>query len=160
MKEVFEDAGGRTPAYNGGMRAAAGIVCGAALFGGLLEGQRTVPLPLTRPEIVTPGTFDDHDALEVDPAHHQLTLENEQVRVIRLSLRGEEAVPMHDDRDALWVCLDECHLRLSRPDGRSRDIHLQKGESRWIFADTRAERNLSPEPLEMLMIEYKSGNPN
>ena len=66
---------------------------------------------------------------------------------------------MHDDRDALFVCLavgsEKCHIRLTRPGGRGQDIHMQAGESRWIYGDTRSEKNFGPQPLEMLVIETK-----
>jgi hypothetical protein len=75
--------------------------------------------------------------------------------VLRLTLKADEAAPVHDDRDALFVCLKECHLRLTKPGERSQDIHLQSGESRWIYGDTRSEKNLSTQPLEMLVIETK-----
>jgi hypothetical protein len=32
---------------------------------------------------------------------------------------------------------------------------MQAGESRWIYGDTRSEKNLGSQPLEMLVIETK-----
>jgi hypothetical protein len=69
-------------------------------------------------------------------------------------------VPVHDDLDALFVCIavgsdKACHIRLTRPGGRSQDIHMQAGESRWIYGDTRSEKNLGTQRLEMLVIETK-----
>jgi hypothetical protein len=82
------------------------------------------------------------------------------MRVLRLTLKADEVAPVHDDGDALFVCLavgpgKDCHLRLTRPGGRGQDIHMQAGESRWIYADTRSEKNLGAQPLEMLVIEPK-----
>lgn len=107
------------------------------------------------PDIVPPEVLKGKDALESDPKHYRLELENDRMRVLRLTLKGGEAVPVHDDRDALFVCLKECHIRLTQPGGRSQDIHMQAGESRWMYADTRSERNLSAQPLELLVIETK-----
>jgi hypothetical protein len=44
------------------------------------------------------------------------------------------------------------------PDGRSEDIHMEAGASRWIYGDTRSEKNLGTKPVEMLFIETKSAN--
>jgi len=107
------------------------------------------------PDIVPPEVLKGKDALVADPKHYKLELDNERVRVLRLTLKGDEVVPVHDDKDALFVCLKECHLRLTQPGGRPQDIHLQAGESRWIYADTRSEKNLSNQPLELLVIETK-----
>ena len=112
------------------------------------------------PDIVPPEVLKGKDALAADPKHYKLDLENEHMRVLRLTLKAGEAVPVHDDLDALFVCIAAgsdkgCHIRLTRPGGRSQDIHMQAGESRWIYADTRSEKNLSTQPLEMLIIEPK-----
>jgi hypothetical protein len=108
-----------------------------------------------RPEIIPPEVLRGKDALAADPKHYRLDFENDHMRVLRLTLKADEAVPVHDDRDALFVCIKECHLRLTRPGGRAQDIHLQAAESRWIYGDTRSEKNLGSQPLELLVIETK-----
>ena len=108
-----------------------------------------------RPEIIPPEVLKGKDALMADPKHYKLEFENEHMRVLRLTLKADEVSPVHDDGDALFVCLKECHLRLTRPGGRSQDIHMQAGESRWIYADTRSEKNLGSQSLELLVIETK-----
>ncbi len=119
----------------------------------ILFAQRT--RELFPPDIVPPEVVKGKDALAADPKHYRLELENYRMRVLRLTLKGDEAVPVHDDRDALFVCVKECHLRLTVPGGRSQESHLQAGESRWIYGDTRSEKNLSNQPLELLVIETK-----
>jgi hypothetical protein len=112
------------------------------------------------PDIVPPEVLKGKDALEADPKHYKLELENDRMRVLRLTLKADEVASVHDDRDALIVCIaagsdKACHLRLTRPGGRGQDIHMQAGESRWIYADTRSEKNIGPQLLEMLVIEPK-----
>ena len=107
------------------------------------------------PEIVPQAVLDGVDALRADPKHYRLEFENDRIRVLRLTLKADEAVPLHDAKDALLVCLKECHLRLEYPDKRIQDIHVEAGKSRWIFGNTRSEKNLSIEPLELLLIEPK-----
>jgi hypothetical protein len=113
------------------------------------------------PDIVPPEVLKGKDALESDPKHYKLELENDRMRVLRLMLKADEVAPVHDDHDALFVCVaagsdKACHLRLTRAGGRGgQDIHMQAGESRWIYGDTRSEKNIGPQPLEMLVIETK-----
>ena|ERR1700733_11510431 len=107
------------------------------------------------PDIVPPEVLKGKDALAADPKHYKLQLDNDRMRVLRLTLKADEVAPVHDDRDALFVCIKECHIRLTRPGGSSQDIHMQSGESRWIYADTRSEKTLGTQPLEMLVIEPK-----
>ena len=112
------------------------------------------------PDIVPPEVVKGKDALAADPKPYRLDFENDRMRVLRLTLKADETAPVHDDRDALFVCIavgsdKACHIRLTPPGGRSQDIHLQAGESRWIYGDTRSEKNLGTQPIEMLVIETK-----
>jgi hypothetical protein len=106
------------------------------------------------PEIAPPG-FTHRDVLRVDPNHYRKDLENDHTRVLRLNLKADESVPLHDANDGLFVCFRECHLRLTDPEGRIQDVHLEAGQTRWIGAGARSERNLSTRPLEILFIEWK-----
>ena len=114
--------------------------------------------PQFPPEIVPPEVLARRDPLKVDPQHYRLDFENDQVRVIRLTLKADEAVPMHDDVDAMAVCIEECHLRFTRPGGRMQDVHMQTGETRWLYGDAHSAKNLNTNPMEMLFIEVKAAN--
>jgi hypothetical protein len=116
------------------------------------------PQSLFPPEIVSPEVLARRDPLKIDPKHYRLDYENEHVRAIRLTLKADEAVPMHDDVDALAVCIEECHLRFTEPGGHIQDVHMETGETRWIFGDTHSARNLNTNPMEMLLIEVKAAN--
>ena len=103
------------------------------------------------PEIVLPPK----DILKIDPKHYQLEFENERVRVLRVTLGPDERVPMHDATAATVVCVTECHVRFTPPNGRVQDVHLPAGQTRWVWDDVRSEKNLSTHKLEMLLIELK-----
>jgi hypothetical protein len=122
-------------------------------------GQRPLPPEkLFPPEIVSPEALARRDPLKIDANHYRLDYENERVRAIRLTLKADEAVPLHDDVDALAVCIEECHLRFTRPDGHIQDVHMESGETRWLYGDTHSARNLNTHPMEMLFIEVKDAN--
>jgi hypothetical protein len=129
------------------------VLSAPAFFAQLRPGQ-TEKLP---PEIAPPG-FTFRDILTVDRIHYRKDLQNDQLRVLHLNLKGDESVPLHDANDGLFVCLKECHLRLADPGGHIQDIHLGNGQSRWIGAGTRTEKNLSTQPVEMLFIETRRRN--
>ena len=110
------------------------------------------------PDIVSPDAFARRDPLKIDAKHYRLDFENERVRAIRLTLQADEAVPMHDDVDAIAVCIRECHLRFTRPDGHVQDVHMESGETRWIYGDTHSAKNLNTQPMEILFMEIKAAN--
>jgi hypothetical protein len=118
----------------------------------VLVGQNLPPRRfVTGPEIVLPP----NDILKIDPRHYRLEFENEKARTLRITLGPDESVPMHDAAAATLVCLTECHLRFTPPSGRVQDIHMEAGQTRWIWDDVRSEKNLSTHKLEMLLIEVK-----
>jgi hypothetical protein len=121
------------------------------LLASLIAAQPRLPRGMTRPEIIMPSK----DILQIDPKHYRLEFENERVRVLRVSLGRDEMVPMHDAAAATLVCLTECHLRFTQPNGRGQDIHMEAGHARWIWDEPRTEKNLSTYPAEILLIESK-----
>jgi hypothetical protein len=127
----------------------------AALFlllAGVLSGQS---FPQQRSPGVAEIVIPPNDILKVDPKHYHLDFENEKVRVLRVTLGPDESVPMHEAAAAMLVCLTECHLRFTVPSGRVQDVHMEAGQSRWIWDETRSEKNLITHKLEMLWIEVK-----
>ena len=99
--------------------------------------------------------LNDDDALRIDAKHFRFQFENRQIRVLRLTLQGGEFVPMHKSPDALLMCVSECHVRLQRPDKKIHDIHMDAGETRWIRASERSEKNLSDKLLGIVVVEIK-----
>jgi hypothetical protein len=88
---------------------------------------------------------------------------------LRLKLGPDESAPTAFIQDALIVCLNECHVRVTLPKftklkgatepaytGRQAlDIHMEAGTTRLIGAGLRSIKNLSTHPVEMLFIERK-----
>jgi hypothetical protein len=53
------------------------------------------------PDIVPKEVRNGAEALRADPRHYHLDFENDQIRVLRLTLNGDEGVPFYDAKDAL-----------------------------------------------------------
>jgi hypothetical protein len=110
------------------------------------------------PEIVPRGWLARRDPVQLDPIHYRLDFENQNVRAIRLTLKAGEAVPMHDDVDALAVCILECHVCFKSFNGGTQDVRMETGETHWFYGDTRSVCNMGKQPMEMLFIEVKAAN--
>jgi hypothetical protein len=95
------------------------------------------------------------DVMRVGFAHVTVDVENDRSRVLRFKLAPGEAVPTHDDRAGVLVCLTGCRLRFTAPDGHTQDLELKAGETRWLPAERRITRNIASEALEMLYVESK-----
>ena len=132
------------------MKQAAFVILLALVLAAQDFPRRTPPFP-TRPEIVLPP----NDILKIDSKHYRLEFENERARALRVTLGPGETVPMHNAEAATLVCLTECHVRFTPPSGRVEDVHMEAGQTRWIWDENRSEKNLSTHPAEMLLIEFK-----
>jgi hypothetical protein len=95
------------------------------------------------------------DVMRINFAHVTVDIENDRSRVLRYKLAPGEAVPTHDDRAGVLVCLGGCRLRFTAPDGSIQDLELKAGETRWLPADRRITRNMGSSAMEMLYVESK-----
>lgn len=134
------------------MTPAVGLVLACCLYA------QKGPEKALPPEVVSPDVL-HQDVTHVDPGHYRMQSENKRVRVLRLTLRAGETSLMHDAADGLFVCLRECHLRLSDPAGRVQDIQLQDGGTQWVWAGTRSEKNLGGKTVELLWLEMETALP-
>jgi hypothetical protein len=112
------------------------------------------------------------DPVRIDPAHYSVESETEGMLALRLKLGPDEASPEVYFRDALIVCINECHVRLiittrptrvkvlrsdlsDSPKHEIVDIHMEAGTTRLVGGGMRSIANLSTQPVEMLFIERK-----
>lgn len=74
------------------------------------------------------------DLARIDTRHVRVDSDNSRMRVLRISLPAGEALPMHDARDSVLVCLTACSLALTNPVGYVVEVKLGAGRTRWIGA--------------------------
>jgi quercetin dioxygenase-like cupin family protein len=106
-----------------------------------------------------PFTVDKTDATVVDPAHYHVELENEYVRVLRVTIGPHERLAMHThpQTGAVLVQLTDQNLRLTTSDGTARISHYAAGEVRWVGPGAaHQDENLSEAPLKFIRVELKS----
>ncbi len=97
------------------------------------------------------------DILKVAPKSAKVIFENDVVRVIQITMRKGERIPMHSHNKGLSYSLNEGKIRSIREDGKSGVINVEKGEVSWSDADgveTHAVENLGG-VLRELYVEFK-----
>ena len=95
--------------------------------------------------------------LKVAPKAAKVIFENDAVRVIEITMRKGETVPMHSHNRGLSYSLNEGKIRATREDGKSGVINVRKGELSWSDKDgveTHAVENLGG-VLRELSVEFK-----
>src|SRR5437899_12907707 len=93
------------------------------------------------------------DAVKVDPKHYKVELENDRVRVVRISYGPHEKSVMHGHRPGVVLFLTDAHYRCTYPDGQTVVIKGEKGKILWFDkAWAQLPENLNDAPFEAVYI--------
>jgi hypothetical protein len=97
------------------------------------------------------------DSVLADPKHYCVELENERVRVLRVSYGPHEKSVLHSHNAGFAVLLSDCDFRFYLPEGKTQDIIGKVGQL--IEFDKPFEHlpeNRSARPFEAVFVELKS----
>ena len=101
---------------------------------------------------------DKLDATVVDPEHYHVDLENEYVRVLRVTIGPHEKLRLHNhpDTGAVLVQLTDQDLRLTLADGTTRPGRYPAKTVRWVEpGPAHQDENLSDAALRFIRVELK-----
>jgi len=96
------------------------------------------------------------DAVKLDPAHNEVLLDNDRVRVVRIHFAPGETGPMVDKRPRVIVVLTDSHASVTLPDGHSEIRDAKAGTIYFGRAGRQTTNNLGTTPLENIVVELKS----
>ncbi|MFN0317114.1 MAG: hypothetical protein ACKVQA_18995 [Burkholderiales bacterium] len=96
------------------------------------------------------------DPLTSDPTHHHLVLENDKVRVLRVTFGpGQGAPGFFDAAAAVIVPLTPMHFEVTTLDGKKAYTRLTFGQAVWQPAGRILPKNLSDMHAEFIVVEPK-----
>ena len=130
------------------------LAIGAPPLAAQIERRVLNPARNFPPDIISKEEL-PRDIVRVASTHVRVDFENDRTRVLRLTLGVGEMIPTHDDRAGVLVCIVACRIRFTTYDGKTQDVELKAGETRWMPEARRFTRNLADAPVEMLYIETK-----
>lgn len=93
----------------------------------------------------------------VAPRSAKVIFENDVVRVIEITMKKGQKIPIHSHNKGLSYSLNGGKIRSTGKDGKSRVFNVKKGEISWSDhdgAETHAVENLGG-TLRELSIEFK-----
>lgn len=97
------------------------------------------------------------DPLKVDPKHYKLEFENDQVRVIRVTVGSHERIPMHEHKlNRVTVFLTDQLDELTSADGKVETSKHKAGDVAWGTPLKHKEQNMSDKPFELIIVDIKS----
>lgn len=94
------------------------------------------------------------DPVKIDPAHHKVELENEDVRVLRITFGPGEKAPAHDHPNSVAVFLNDGVNRLTT-DGKSTENPQKRGDVVLVNAGKHTVENIGKTRTEVILIELK-----
>jgi len=100
---------------------------------------------------IVPG----EDPVQVGPNIYKVVFENERVRVSEITFKPGDAIPMHSHPDHFVYVMTAGTLKLSYPDGTSKDIVGTPGQVMWVPAETHAGENIGSTEFRGLVVEFK-----
>jgi hypothetical protein len=95
------------------------------------------------------------DPVQVDPKHYKVELENERVRVLRISYGPREKSVMHGHPAGVAVFLTDQRSKFTYPDGSSEEVVGEAGRVRWLDAFQHLPENASDQAFELILVELK-----
>lgn len=95
------------------------------------------------------------DPLVVGPHIYKLKFENEKVRVMEVTFKPGDKIDMHSHPDHYTYLITDGKLKLSYPDGSTKDLEGMAGDGFWIPAESHAAENVGTTEVKGLVIELK-----
>jgi quercetin dioxygenase-like cupin family protein len=93
-----------------------------------------------------------HESTHGGPAVFKPEFENESVQVVRITIGPHAKLRMHDLTARVVVLLTDQDLRVTLPNGETREEHHKAGETMWVSAQRHAGENLADKPIEFIAV--------
>ena len=97
----------------------------------------------------------DPDATEVAPDHYKVELENDHVRVLRITYAAGDETAMHSHPDGVVVFLQDANVEMTLPDGTTQERPGKAGEILWAGHETHGPKALTD--IAVVLVELKGG---
>ena len=102
------------------------------------------------------GVAEAQDPTQVDAKHYKVALENDQVRILRITYGPHEKSIMHEHPNSIAVFLTDGRIKFTLPDGKSEERDVKAGQSVWNPAGKHLPENLGDRPFEVVLIEMRA----
>ena len=98
---------------------------------------------------------DSLDSIKVDPTHHEVLFENDQVRVVRWVVAAGDTTLFHSHPNNLNICLTDYNGKVTGPGGEISTVEAKAGSLGWRQSAGHAVANLGKNRMEGILVEPK-----
>lgn len=108
------------------------------------------------PKQVPTVQYGARDPVKVASGNYKVEIENNQVRVLRLTLAPGQETPLQDEPFArLVVPITPGTLSVTGADGKPHTVTDRQAAARWAVPGVEADRNSGTTPYEALIVEFR-----
>ena len=118
----------------------------------MASGQEEIQDGSTHNRPTRASMYAHHGSSHAGPAAFKPEFENESVQVVRITIGPHAKLPMHDLTARVVVLLTDQDLRLTFPNGETREEHHKAGETMWVSPERHAGENLTDKPIEFIAV--------
>lgn len=116
-------------------------------------------LPMVSLLLLWSGPVATQDAVEVDPSHYKVVLENPSIRVLRVIMPPGAKSPGHQHPDAVVIAMRRIKVRFDGPNGKSEDREMSQESALYTPAGTYIAANIGTGAVNALVVEFKTPAP-
>ena len=95
------------------------------------------------------------DPIKVAPKMHKVALDNERVRVLEVTLKPGEQMPMHQHPDNVLYVIKGGKIRAVDMAGTPTDTEFKDGQCVFRKAETHALQNTGTDEIHVINVELK-----
>lgn len=118
--------------------------------------QHSLKFALVAVAVACAGNVLAQDMTKVAPKNTRVLLDNDQVRVIEVSLKPGETLPMHSHPANIVYFVTGGKTRTTMVDGKTTETEHRAGEALWSNAVTHSNENTGSAPTKALVVELKT----
>jgi quercetin dioxygenase-like cupin family protein len=96
------------------------------------------------------------DPVVVDSKHYKVELENDQVRVLRITYGPHEKSVMHEHPANVAIFLTDGQGKFTLPDGKTQEIPMKAGTVQSDRGGKHLPENTGDKPFELILVELKT----
>lgn len=101
------------------------------------------------------GSIAAQDPAKVAPDHYKCIFENDSVRVCEVTMKPGEKIATHSHPDHFLYVQEAGKMKVTKADGKSKEVEMKVGEVLWTPAETHSAENTGATTIKGLVIELK-----
>jgi quercetin dioxygenase-like cupin family protein len=94
----------------------------------------------------------DSRSVHAEPQFFTREFANSAVVVLRIRIPPHASIPQHDVSPRVVVWLTDAHLKLTFPDGTTREENHRAGQTSWVTPAQHAGENLGDQAIEFIAV--------